>query len=92
MRFHSLSVSSYRFVPIGILYINLSFCATFIFQTWPNIPIGVQVEAVDGVATVFGQYRNQLSARVADIKVVSPSAPVNGGKVPVAGNPGKALN
>ena len=36
IRFHSLSVSSYRFVPMEIVYINLSFCATFIFQTRPN--------------------------------------------------------
>ena len=37
IRFHSLSVSSYRFIPIGIVYINLPFCATFIFQTRSNL-------------------------------------------------------
>ena len=33
----SLSVSSYRFLPIGLVYLNLSFCATFIFQTRSNV-------------------------------------------------------
>lgn len=45
-----------------------------------NIPVGVQVVPVDGVATVYGEYRNQLSATVADIKVIQPTAPVSGGK------------
>lgn len=38
-----------------------------------NIPVGVQVVPVDGVATIYGDYRNQLSVRVADIKMVQPS-------------------
>lgn len=42
-----------------------------------NIPVGVQVEPVDGVATVYGEYRNQLSVQVADIKVIQPTS---GGK------------
>lgn len=45
-----------------------------------NIPVGVQVVPVDGVATIYGEYRNQLSAQVADIKVIQPTAPVSGGK------------
>ncbi len=45
-----------------------------------NIPVGVQVVPVDGVATIYGEYRNQLSVKVADIKVIQPTAPVNGGK------------
>ena len=36
IRFHSLSVSSYRFVSIWIVYTYLLFCATFIFQTRPR--------------------------------------------------------
>ena len=35
-RFHSLSVSSYRFVPTQTVYIIVSGCATFIFQTRPS--------------------------------------------------------
>lgn len=45
-----------------------------------NIPVGAQVVPVDGVATIYGEYRNQLSVKVADIKVIQPSAPVSGGK------------
>ena len=45
-----------------------------------NIPVGVQVEPVEGVATIYGEYRNQLSVKVADIKVIQPTAPVSGGK------------
>lgn len=56
-----------------------------------NLPIGVQVEAVDGVATIYGDYRNQLSVRVADIKVVQPTAPVNGGQPSAPANPGKRI-
>ena len=36
IRFHSLSVSSYRFVSIYSVYMFLFFCATFIFQTRPS--------------------------------------------------------
>ena len=45
-----------------------------------NIPVGVQVVPVDAVATVYGEYRNQLPVKVADIKVTQPTAPVSGGK------------
>lgn len=45
-----------------------------------NIPVGVQVVPVDGVATIYGEYRNQLSVKVADIKVIQPTAPVSGSK------------
>ena len=33
---HSLSVSSYLFVPMSSFYMIFSICATFIFQTRPN--------------------------------------------------------
>ena len=36
IRFHSLSVSSYLFVPMCLVYIILSVCASFIFQTRPS--------------------------------------------------------
>lgn len=45
-----------------------------------NIPVGVQVEPVEGEATIYGEYRNQLSVKVADIKVIQPTSPVSGGK------------
>lgn len=56
-----------------------------------NIPVGVQVVPVDGVATIYGDYRNQLSVRVADIKVVQPTAPVSGGQPSAPVNPGKRI-
>lgn len=56
-----------------------------------NIPIGVQVVPVDGVATIYGDYRNLLSVRVADIKVVQATAPVSGGKPSAPVTSGKAL-
>lgn len=47
-----------------------------------NFPIGTQVIPVDGDATVYGEYRNQLSVRVSDIKAVqsSPHTPASVGK------------
>lgn len=45
-----------------------------------NIPVGAQVVPVGGVATVYGEFRDHLTARVTDIKVVQPSAPANAGK------------
>ena len=52
IRFHSLSVSSYRFVPICTVYINFSFCATFIFQTRPNLyDVRVKIEGHGYFAT-----------------------------------------
>lgn len=56
-----------------------------------NIPVGVQVVPVGGEATVYGEYRNQLSVRVTDIKVVQPTAP-NSVRPTTPVNPGKALN
>jgi len=35
-----------------------------------NIPIGAVVELVNPVGTVYGEFRNQLSITVDDIKVV----------------------
>lgn len=40
-----------------------------------TVPIGSNVELVNPVATVFGQYNNMLSVRADDIKVVAPSVP-----------------
>lgn len=56
-----------------------------------NIPIGSMVVPVDAVATVYGQYQNELSIRVADIKVVQPTAPVSGGQPSAPVNPGKRI-
>lgn len=56
-----------------------------------NIPVGVQVVPVDGVATIYGDYRNQLSVRVADIKVVQPTTPVSGGQPSAPVNPSKRI-
>lgn len=56
-----------------------------------NIPVNVQVVPVDGVATIYGDYRNQLSVRVADIRPVQSSAPANGGKPAAPVNSGKGL-
>lgn len=43
-----------------------------------SIPVGAIVTIVNGTATVYGDYRNQLSVRADDVKVVQAPAP--GGK------------
>lgn len=40
-----------------------------------SIPIGATVEVVDGVGAVYGEYRNQLSIKAADVRVVAPPDP-----------------
>lgn len=40
-----------------------------------SIPVGAVVTIVNGTATVYGDYRNQLSVRAEDVKVVSAPAP-----------------
>lgn len=42
-----------------------------------NIPIGSLVEVINGTATVYGDYRNQLSIKAEDVKAVSQTG---GGK------------
>lgn len=43
-----------------------------------SVPVGSVVEIVNGTATVYGDFRNQLSVRAEDVKVVQAPAP--GGK------------
>lgn len=43
-----------------------------------SAPVGAIVTIVNGTATIYGEYRNQLSVRAEDIKVVQAPAP--GGK------------
>ena len=43
-----------------------------------SVPVGAVVTIVNGTATVYGDYRNQLSVRAEDVKVVQ--APTPGGK------------
>lgn len=40
-----------------------------------NIPVGAIVTVVNGTATVYGDYHNQLSIRAEDVKVVQPPSP-----------------
>lgn len=40
-----------------------------------SVPVGAVVTIVNGTATVYGDYRNQLSVRAEDVKVVSAPAP-----------------
>lgn len=56
-----------------------------------NFPIGAAVVPVGAVATIYGEYQNQLSIRVTDIRAVQPTAPANGGKPAAPVNPGKGL-
>lgn len=42
------------------------------------VPVGAVITIVNGTGTVYGDYRNQLSVRAEDIKVVQAPAP--GGK------------
>ena len=39
-----------------------------------TIPIGAIVTIIDGNGTVYGDFRNQLSVRAADVRVVNPPA------------------
>lgn len=43
-----------------------------------SVPVGAIITIVNGTATVYGDFRNQLSVRADDVKVVSAPAP--GGK------------
>lgn len=44
-----------------------------------TIPAGAVIAIVDGVGTVYGDYRNQLSIKAADVKVItSPTPPAKG--------------
>lgn len=40
-----------------------------------TVPVGSIVTIVNGTATVYGDYRNQLSVRADDVKVVQAPAP-----------------
>ena len=40
-----------------------------------SVPVGSVVEIVNGTATVYGEYRNQLSVKAEDIKVIQAPAP-----------------
>lgn len=45
-----------------------------------NIPIGAVVEVIGGVGSVYGDFRNQLSVKADDVKVVHAPAQSGGGK------------
>lgn len=67
--------------PISNLYEKL----VFKIGKNVNLPIGAVVIPVGAVASVYGDFSNQLSVRVTDIKVVQTSAspasgPATGGK------------
>lgn len=40
-----------------------------------SIPVGAVVTIVNGTATVYGDFRNQLSVRAEDVKIVQAPAP-----------------
>lgn len=44
-----------------------------------SVPVGAVITIVNGTGTVYGEYRNQLSVRAEDVKVV---------QVPASGNKG----
>ena len=44
-----------------------------------NLQIGTEVEIVNGEATVYGEYRNQLSVKAASVRPVPPATATNGG-------------
>ena len=65
MRFHSLSVSSYRFVPISTVYIIVFHCSIFIFQTRPRVCF----KTIKAAKQRYKQYRQRhenrrLSSRI----------------------------
>lgn len=40
-----------------------------------TVPTGAIVTIVNGIGNVYGEYRNQLSIRAEDVKVITPPAP-----------------
>lgn len=40
-----------------------------------SVPVGAVVTIVNGTATVYGDFRNQLSVRAEDVKIVQAPAP-----------------
>lgn len=40
-----------------------------------TVPVGAVVEIINGVGTVYGEYRNQLSVKADDVRVVQAQAP-----------------
>lgn len=59
----------------GTVYTNLYEKIVVKVPKGINIPTGAIVTVVNGSATVYGDYRNQLSIRAEDVKVVQPPAP-----------------
>lgn len=45
-----------------------------------SVPIGATVEVINGRGTVYGEYRNQLSIKADDVKVVSAPTAQGGSK------------
>ena len=56
----------------GQKYSNLYEKITFKVSKDVNIPVNSVVKPVNAVATVYGEYRNQLSVKCDDIVVVTP--------------------
>ena len=42
------------------------------------VPIGSIIIIVNGIASIYGEYRNQLSIRAEDIKIAPPTPPAKG--------------
>lgn len=56
---------------------NLFEKLTFKVRKDVNPPKGTYVVPVNPVATVYGEYRNQLSVTADDIQILTPSKPIN---------------
>lgn len=52
---------------------NLYEKLTFKVRKDVNVPVGAHVVPVNAAATVYGDYRNQLSVTADDIRVITPS-------------------
>lgn len=63
-------------LPISNLYNKL----TIKVPGKVDLPIGTEVEIVDGEATVYGDYRNQLSIKAKAVRPVTASAANGGGR------------
>lgn len=40
-----------------------------------TVPVNAKVVPVNAVGAIYGQYRNQLSVRCDDVKIITPNAP-----------------
>lgn len=64
--------TQYKLGRDGSAYTNVYEKLTFKVARDMTVPVNSYVEPVDAVATIYGERRNMLSIKTADIKVIAP--------------------